>query len=171
MSVVRIKNLITVSERDTLVEWIESNIGTDVFSLSGHEGTVRLTTRFSNNNVVMYPSIVYNIRDRIKKILDIRTDFYPSYPHGMVASYGLEEDECSMHTDPVWFDNHITYHCVLLLNSPESGGVPLINGQYYPMEELEGLYYPVSEVEHGTTKLIGNVPRLLWIFGFSIPKE
>lgn len=162
-----IKNIVSEKEIKKLVDWISLNKDTSLFRWSGHPGTRRRTTRFSLD--VDYPDISYKIRDRIKSQLGIKSDYYPDYPDGMVASYGYARDECSFHKDPIWFENHITYHCVVLLSAPESGGIPIIGDVEYPLEEGDGVYYPVSEIIHGTTKLIGNKPRILWIFGFSIP--
>ena len=161
-----LKNLITKKERNVLQDWIIKNKDSEWFMWSGHQGTKRRTTRFSDH--VVYPNTAFEVRDRIKKLLNINTNFYPNYPDGMVASYGLKEDECEVHTDPTWFDNHKTFHCVVLLSASEKGGIPIINGLQYSMSELDGLYYSVSDIPHSTTKTSGDKPRILWIFGFSI---
>lgn len=168
MKIQLLKNIIFKSEANELTSWIKSNKDKDFFVWSGHPGTIRRTTRFSKN--VVYPHTAFVIKDRIMSKLNINTNFYPDYPFGMVASYGIENDECSIHRDPVWYENHITYHCVLLLSKPKTGGVPILGEKLYPMDELDTLCYPVSEIDHGTTAMTGNIPRILWIFGFSIPK-
>jgi len=164
MDVKRLKNIISVEERNDLVSWIVSN--TNTFSVSGHPGTIRLTTRFLEE--ANYPEVAFLIRSRIEERLGITSPLYPPFPSGMVASYGDSGDECGFHIDPVWFTGYKTYHCVVLLTKPDHGGIPVIGGKEYPIDECEGLFYPVSEIEHGTTMMTGSSPRLLWIFGFCI---
>jgi hypothetical protein len=163
----RIENIITAQEKNTLLEWITDNKEGEYFKWSDHPGTIRRTTRFSD--VVVYPELAFDIQKRIKEALGITSNYYPDYPFGMVATYGQADDECSFHTDPVCYENHFTFHCVLLLSKSEEGGVPIIGDTMYHMEECDVLCYPVSEIPHGTTKVTGNKPRILWIFGYSIP--
>ncbi len=166
-TIIQLNNLITPEEKDSLISWIVDNKDGNLFKWSGHAGTIRRTTRFSDN--VIYPELAFTVRDRIKERLGITTNFYPNYPYGMVATYGHADDECSFHTDPVWYENHFTFHCILMLAKPEHGGIPIIGDVQYPMEEGDGLCYPVSEIPHGTNKMTGDKPRILWIFGYSIP--
>lgn len=167
-TIIQLKNVVTPDEKDSLVSWITDTKDGDFFKWSGHPGTIRQTTRFSDD--VVYPELAFTIRDRIKERLGITTNFYPNYPSGMVATYGHTDDECSVHMDPIWYENHFTYHCILLLSKPEDGGIPIIDGIQYSMEEGDGLCYPVSEIPHESSKMTGNKPRILWIFGYSIPK-
>lgn len=164
-----LKNFITSNERDELVEWIIKNKDNEFFNFTPHPGCIRRTTRSSLN--VPYPTLSFIIRKRIEDKLNLKAGLYPNFPSGMVATYGFEDDECSFHTDPVWLKDHITFHCVLLLSAGEEGGVPVIDDKEYEMNELDGLFYPVSHLVHGTTKLVGNKPRILWIFGFLIHKD
>jgi hypothetical protein len=166
-TIIKLTDIVTPKEKEELINWILDNKEKDFFMWSGHPGTIRRTTRFSEN--VVYPELAFTVQNRIKERLGITTNFYPKYPFGMVATYGHADDECSVHTDPVWYENHFTFHCILMLSKSEEGGVPIIDGIPYPMEEGEGLCYPVSEIPHGTDKMIGDKPRILWIFGYSIP--
>ena len=157
------------NERDELVDWVVKNKDSDFFTYSDHVGCIRKTTRKVLN--VTFPNLSFIIRKRIEDKLNLNTGLYPDFPSNMVASYGFEDDECSFHTDPVWLNDHITYHCVLLLSDGENGGVPVIDGKEFKMNELDGLFYPVSHLVHGTTKLVGSKPRILWIFGFLVHKD
>jgi len=166
-TIIKIENLVLDEEKCELADWIKHNKDKDFFKWSGHSGTIRRTTRFSDK--VVYPELAFIIQKRIKEFLGITSNLYPNYPFGMVATYGHAGDECGLHKDPVWYENHFTFHCVLLLSKPEHGGVPIIGDIQYPMEEGDGLCYPVSEIPHGTNKMTGDKPRILWIFGYSIP--
>lgn len=164
-----LKNVISVKEKEELSNWILKNKDNSYFSRAGQKGTIRQTTRFTED--VEYPKVALEIKERIRKKIGIKTDFNPKYKDGMVASYGFEHDSCSIHTDPTWYPNHITYHCVVLLSAAETGGIPVLDKIKYPIEEGDGLFYAVSEIPHGTTLTTGEKPRMIWIFGYSIPLE
>jgi hypothetical protein len=84
----------------------------------------------------------------------------------MYASYGTEGDECESHTDPIWHMGYITYHFNILLTQPKRGGDVVLPNQVMSLNKGDLMYYPVSHVEHSTTLLEGDVPRILWVYGF-----
>jgi hypothetical protein len=173
MSIQRVQKLINDQERDALVKWIFDNKDTEMFRKAEHPGTVRVTTRYVTNDVE-YPDISFEIRQRIIDIFQIKkfTELTKEhgYPHGMIATYGFGSDECQTHIDWIWHPKHTTYHCVLLLTSPEKGGDLVIEEKPCNIQEKEGIYFPVSKMYHSSTKLEGEQNRLLWIFGFSVPE-
>lgn len=168
-NVLLLKNLINQFEKNELANWIYLNKDSAFFKEASHPGTIRKTTRFSED--VPYPFLSFVLKHRIINQLGISDYIDPPYPYGMIASFGTLGDRCEQHTDPVWFNNYCTLHCVVMLSSPESS-YPIINNvKYSSFSCCDGLFYPVSFYKHGTTTLEGIVPRLLWIFGFCVKDE
>jgi hypothetical protein len=174
MSIKRVQNLITQDEKNILVDWILQNKDTEMFRKAEHPGTVRKTTRYSLAQI-SYPDIAFKIRDRVINMFNINKyselTKEHGYPHGMIATYGFGTDECETHVDYIWHPKHTTWHCVLLLTTPENGGDLVIEEVPCNIQECEGIYFPVSKMFHSSTRLQGDQNRLLWIFGFSIPEQ
>ena len=133
-------------------------------------GGNRITTRFSTN--FSYPDIAYKIKKRVTKyLIDIFkfNDFKePKFHHGMVASYASHNDVCIEHLDPQYHDFYETLHCNLMLQKPLKGGEPIIEDEYVNLNERDLWCYYVSKVRHGAAKVTGNIPRLMFVFGFCV---
>jgi len=164
---VYVENIISEDERKILYDWIIENKDGDMYVWSKHPGTIRRTTRFTDR--VVYPDIAYKIKDRIQTEFNLKSVKEPPYPSGMVATYGYPGDWCELHQDPSWYEDCITYHCIVLLSDIEHGGLSIIADQEVQLQPRDCILYPVSEIPHGSTKLNGNTPRLLWIFGYCVP--
>jgi hypothetical protein len=165
-----VQNFLSSEECDKLSKWISINQGTPYFQSADHEGCFRQTTRGVEVKKIPFPVTAYIVRDKIfdyfyLKNFEVK---YPFYHDAMIASYGFAPDECGVHKDPEYYEGFGTYHCLCLLTQPEQGGTPVLDGVEYPMNKGDLLWLPVSKVNHGTTKLVGSIPRLLWIFGFCI---
>jgi len=164
-------DFISPDECDTLAAWISKNHQTDFFAQAGHPGTIRKTTRFSKD--VVYPDIAFVVQDRIDSLvkelfsLDEITRV-PSFPKGMYASIGTQNDWCQVHKDPRYLPNHFTYHFNIMLSDYENADL-YIEDTLVKLSKSDGILYPVSELEHYTTKLTDTNPRLFWCFGYCIP--
>lgn len=158
------------SELSELTEWVIRYSGTQMFS-DANMGGNRKTTRFNNSGSLKFPATAYAVRNRIAEMLGFDFEKKPGFSDGMVASWAGEGDTCYYHKDPVWHEGLITAHCNVLLQAPEKGGKLFVEGQKYEMQVGKPICYPVSEVDHGTTKIIGSTPRIMWVFGFCVTKE
>ena len=151
--------------------WIVEHQLTDFFAQAMHPGTIRKTTRFSKN--VVYPDIAYAVQDKIdilvKELFNLDDIIrVPSFPKGMYASIGTQNDWCQAHKDPRYLLNHFTYHFNIILSEYENADL-YIEDNLVKLSKSDGILYPVSELEHCTTKLIDTNPRLFWCFGYCIP--
>jgi hypothetical protein len=161
-----IPNFVSENDCNNLVDWILNNH--HKFE-DAKMGGIRKTTRFLNNDIV-FPQTALELRNKIKKTLNLKDEFRPPFIDGMVASFAEPEDTCFEHTDPVWFKDHYTLHCNVLVQKPDFGGDPIIDGKKYELNQGDLLCYYVSHLKHGSTKVIGNKNRLMWIFGFCVHK-
>jgi hypothetical protein len=115
--------------------------------------------------------VAYSIRERVAKTLGYTLDSTPGFVDGMVAGIAYAPDTCYYHKDPVWHDGLLTIHCNVLLHAPEKGGNLYVDGVKWDMRIGEPICYPVSELMHGTSKIEGSQPRILWVFGFCVSTE
>ena len=164
-------DFISPDECDTLADWIIRNQQTDFFAQSIHPGTIRKTTRFSKD--VVYPNIAYVVQNKIDSLVKelfnldhIRRP--PSFPEGMCVSIGTPDDWCKAHKDPKYLPNHFTYHFNIILSEHENADL-YIENNLVKLSKSDGILYPVSELEHYTTPLTGNNPRMFWCFAYCIP--
>jgi hypothetical protein len=167
------ENFITEKECKILYDWIIEHKNTNLFTVPGHPGTIRKTTRFSKK--ITYPDIAYdiqkNIDNKIKDFFELdHLEHVSAFPDGMYASIGQTNDSCKIHKDPRYIVNHITYHFNIILSEYENADL-YIEDKLVKLNKRDGILYPVSEVDHYTTKLTGTNPRLFWCFGYCIPLQ
>jgi len=134
-------------------------------------GGRRVTTRYTNSDVFEFPSVAYEVRERVAQELGFNGAALPYFKDGMVASYALPGDDCYEHLDPRWHNGLFTVHCNVIVLSPEQGGELLACGKTYEMPQGKFICYPVSELAHATSLIVGNKPRLMWVFGFCVTPQ
>lgn len=162
-----LKNFISKEECSTLNNWIIENRNKSFFNDAGMKGK-RLTTRGSS--LVPFPEYVFPIQERLIKKLNIENVEYAPFWKGMVASHAFVGDTCYMHKDPVWKEGFKTLHCNVIL-SDCIGGEPLVEEEKLVVSKGDVWCYLVSDVLHGSDKVLGNIPRTMWVFGFLIKQK
>lgn len=162
-----IPNFVSSDECAELSSWISNNH--HIF-VNANMGGIRKTTRYLTSGLE-FPKVALEIRKRIKQHLGLKDMVRPPFIDGMVASYAEPGDTCYEHVDPEWFKNHHTLHCNVIVQKPEGGGNVVIDGHEYDTPQGDVICYYVSDLKHSVTEVIGNVPRLMWIFGFCVEKE
>jgi hypothetical protein len=166
-----IRNFISDEMRLELNNWcLENYKNTKIFKDAnmGKKNT-RLTTRYTNDATLVFPNVAYDIRNKIIKELNITKFLTPKFKDGIVCGIGFDSGTIYEHTDPVWFPNTYTLHCNIISQKPKSGGITTICGVEYETNETDLLCYPVSELPHSVNAIEGDIERILWVFGFSIP--
>ena len=161
------RNFISTEECSTLSNWIIENKNNLFFKDAQMNGR-RLTTRYSDN--FLFPKLAYQIQNKIIKKLNLKNYHLANFKDGMVASYAKPGDTCYIHKDPVWIQNTTTLHCNIKLSNHE-GGNPIIKNKKIYLNKGDMWIYTVSDVEHGSDVVLGNTPRMLWVFGFSITQN
>lgn len=177
-----IKNFLFEDEIHTLNNWTLNNWQNDYFDdacMDSNNPGSRFTTRMNNELVaretgivINYPKECYNIKERIKKFFNLYNyphppSFYDGIVNGIGFSPGLIED----HIDPVYIDGTNTLHCNVITKNCISGGITFIEGKPFPVDEGDLLMYVVSKHNHKVTNIVGDVNRILWVFGFCVDDE
>jgi hypothetical protein len=162
-----LKNFLSDKECNSLNKWILKN-KKEPFFKDADMGGKRLSTRFSH--LVPFPKIAFSIKNRLIKKLNILKVEHPPFCHGMVASLAFVEDTLYMHKDPIWKEGLKTLHCNVIL-SDSLGGSPIIENEKLNLKKGDMWCYLVSDVEHGADKVLGDIPRTMWVFGFLINQE
>jgi hypothetical protein len=177
-------DFITEEEAKILSNWTLSHYKEPYFmnpKMNNDKVQTRFTTRHAysrteeyKNFQVKYPKEVYEIQKRIFKYLNLTENNiipFPSFTDGIVTTIGFSPGSCISHKDPVYYQNTYTLHCNFCTQNPESGGITILEGKEYSFEHKDMIMYVASHVEHEVTECVGNIPRVLWVFGFCISLE
>jgi hypothetical protein len=179
-----VKNFVDKRTVSELTQWTLSNYkDSKVFidPYMGEPGT-KFSNRFAtpiklksgevikSDDSFTYPDIVYDVQEKLNKYLKLDASTYlaPIGKDGIVTDITLPGGTVSEHIDPVWVENYYTIHCNLVTQTPNGGGVTIIDGQSFNPEEGDVLIYAVSEHHHRVTKVEGDRLRVLWTFGFCV---
>lgn len=159
---------------NNLNKWTLENCEKEYYSISLMNNIkTRYTTRQCVNNktdhLFDYPNFVYNIQQKIIEDFNLE-NFHKAFigKNGIVNGIGYKNDYICEHTDPTWVENTKTYHFNIISQKPEEGGITIINGIPHDINEGDLLVYNVSDCPHKVTRSNGNIPRILWVFGFCI---
>jgi hypothetical protein len=170
-----IKQFLTKDEINILNNWTLANYKNKFFRDPGMDKKykkTRLTTRGKHllPDNVNYPKEAYLIQEKIQNLLGIKSPLYPHFhKKGIVTGIGFENGSIYSHKDPTYYPETITIHCNFITQKPIGGGITIIEGVSYDIEECDMLMYAVNKLEHGVTPNIGAKERILWCFGFCIP--
>ena len=157
-----------------LNNWTLENYTKEFFNVSqmNHLGTRHTTRQCSNRNVdhlFDYPQTVYNVQSKIST--DFGLDNFKKAKigkNGIVTGIGFKGDYIFEHNDPIWVPNTQTYHFNFISQKPVEGGVTVINNVPHDIDSGDLLIYNVSKCQHRVTETVGNIPRILYVFGFCI---
>ena len=84
---------------------------------------------------------------------------------GSILSYQTEGAFVHHHTDTIEGKRHLRFN--LFLSVPESGGVPIYNGEEMPIKERMLIPYEADKYLHSSTPVVGNKPRIIISFGWA----
>ena len=176
-----VKNFITDNEIDELNQWTLSHYNEPYFmnpGMNNDESQTRFTTRHSYGRCkeyqdykVQYPKEVYDIQKRLLEYLKIKENTiapWPSFTDGICTTIAFPPGSCCKHTDPIYFENTYTLHCNFVTQNPESGGITYVENTPYQFEKNDMIMYITSHLEHEVTEISGDIPRILWVYGFGI---
>jgi len=159
-------NFINDQESEKLNTWILENKDKSFFKNANMNGN-RITTRYSNEDQIIYPQTAFEIKNKIICKLNLQNYKKPPFPYGMVASCAFGGDTCYEHKDPIWYKGYTTLHCNIKL-SDSIGGEVTIENQIVKIKKKDLWVYEVSKINHGSNKVKEGIPRTMWVFGFCI---
>lgn len=176
-----IKNFLFKEEIEVLNSWTLKNWTNEYFedaNMDPYNVGTRFTTRvgtYQNANELFsidYPKTCYNVQNRIKNYFNLHNyQSPPSFYDGIVNGIGFSPGVISNHIDPVYIENTHTLHCNVITQNSKSGGITVIEDTPFFVENGDLLFYVVSKHHHEVTEIKGNIPRILWVFGFCIDNE
>lgn len=174
-----VKNFISNEEAKILSEWTLNHYKESYFmnpKMNNDNIQTRFTTRHAYGRIeeyknfkVDYPKEVFNIQNRLFEYLNLSKDNiipFPSFTNGVVTTIAFSPGGCVRHKDPIYYPNAYTLHCNFCTQNPESGGITILEGKKYSFEYKDMIMYVSSHVEHEVTDCIGDIPRILWVYGF-----
>ncbi len=167
-----IKNFVNEEDFKELNFWTLNNYKSASFTDANMGApSTRLTTRYAGKNTnFSYPKVAYNIKNKIIECLNISKK-YLSPPIGkdsIINGIGFDGGDIFEHTDPIWFPNTYTIHCNIITQKSIKGGITIIENREYDINEGDLLIYNVSHLKHKVTLIEGTLPRIFWVFGFSV---
>lgn len=170
-----VSNFATQEEISVLNEWAKLGVKNKWLDVGISKRSVcvnRLTSRFYGDRY-KYPQIVCNLSTRVRKFVGV--DLYPLIlghgNDGIVVSYTMNGGDVYKHKDPKSVEGLATLRCNILTQKADAGGVLYVDGQQVDIEVGDLHCYLVSEHEHWATKVEGNTPRIMWMFGAHVPAE
>lgn len=176
-----VKNFISENEVKVLSNWTSSNYKQPYFmnpKMNYDECQTRFTTRHAYGRIkeyqdfkVKYPKEVYDIQQRLFQYLNLTQNNiipFPSFTDGVVTTIAFSPGSCVRHKDPTYYPNTYTLHCNFCTQTPVNGGITILEGKEYSFDYRDMIMYVSSHLEHEVTPCVGDIPRILWVFGFSI---
>ena len=171
MKVLVFKNFLSVSECSQLNDWVNLGVQNKWLDEGLSRGKwgykERLTTRAYGDRFDYSPE-VYAVQDKITKFLklkDLATSVAGGGKNGIVVSYTLNGGDTYEHIDPKE-DSLEVLRCNVLTNKPAEGGELFVDGEKIDQAAGDLHCYLSSTVRHYVTETKGNVPRILWMFGY-----
>lgn len=138
----------------------------------GNEVLTRFTSR-RNSNKYNYPKAIDDLSERIVKFVGIQN--YPVIKNhgndGVVVNYTIDGGDIYKHKDQKSIEGFATLRCNILTQKSENGGDLYIEDNKIDIGVGDLHCYLASEHEHWVTKVEGNTPRIMWMFGAHVPAE
>ncbi|QFG06505.1 2OG-Fe(II) oxygenase superfamily protein [Synechococcus phage S-SCSM1] len=171
-----LRNFLFDHDVKQLNQWTLDNCHRKIFEdacMDPDNPGTRFTTRFPNESVapdINYPKSAFAVKQRIVDYFHLRRyKNPPSYSHGIVNGIGYAGGRIENHIDPTYYPNTKTVHFNAITQQASRGGHTVIGGvEYNDLNPTDLLIYQVSEIHHEVTPTEGNIPRILWVFGFCL---
>lgn len=172
-----ISNFLNESDRIVMCNWALENYEKDFFYSPRmnpkYLGTRRTTrSRKTNKEDFSYPQNAYDVQNKILNYFKITEYKYPpGFKDGIVCGVGRKGDAVYNHSDPVHYENTYTLHANFIVQKPESGGVTIIDGKEYNIDQNDLLLFVPSHLDHEVNEVVGDTKRVLWCYAFCVDKE
>jgi hypothetical protein len=172
-----IRGLVTEQECAELNTWVDFAVQQDWLDAGitnygrPYPKELRRTSRLYGDRFE-HPKLALDIFDRVRTYFGLE-DAPLVLGHGrdgIVINYTMDGGNVYEHTDRKT-GRLATLRCNLLSRKAKEGGELFINNIEYPMDEGAIHCYLVSENPHRVEEVRGDVPRVLWMFGFGVPIE
>lgn len=89
---------------------------------------------------------------------------------GIFIGVNTESGAVHAHTDPAK-PGYVHFRLNFLVSKPESGGIPVVNGELVEVKELESWINCASKWLHKSTPVVGTKPRIVLSLGALITEK
>jgi hypothetical protein len=177
MSVLIFENFLDIETCNQLNDWVDLGVQNKWLDKGVDRGndwtyTKRFTTR-NYGDRFNYPPVVDSVFNKITdklKVADLEKSVAGRGKNGVVVSYTVDGGDTYAHTDPTEGFLEVL-RCNVLTRKPIEGGILFIGGKQIDLNVGDLHCYLPSTVEHYVTKTLGNIPRVLWMFGYQCHRE
>lgn len=173
-----VKNYISNKICEKLTSWaIEASNNGQFNYGSTKENNVRTKFRLSNRlkfDQIEYPEEVYAVQQFI-------LNDFPSLrslkkmdswgKDGIVVSITYDQGDVFPHVDPPVFDGYDGIRFNILSSKQDVGGILNIEEKKYNPNPGDLMAYKVTKFTHFVERCYGNSPRIMFMFGWCIPKD
>lgn len=176
-TVLRKKQFLTQTQCAELNAWVREGVerkwlDIGVFRGASQHTEDRLTTRAYGDRFE-YPQIVYDVFEQITQSLglhDLSKSEFGGGRNGVVVSCTLIGGDVFKHCDLMEGSKHIL-RCNVMTQAADRGAKLYIDDEHIDVEVGELHCYLPSTVPHYVTKVEGQTPRIMWMFGYKCDKE
>jgi hypothetical protein len=153
------KDFITKEEQIHLLEWAEEQrallkpnpMGEHRYSLPIRE--------------LPYNKVLRDVRERVLQEYNLKDRIHNDGFIGSILSYQTEGAFVHSHRDEIKDKRHLRFN--LFLSVPDSGGVPIYEGEEIPIKERLLIPYEADKYFHSSTRIVGSKPRIIISFGWA----
>lgn len=173
--VYRYKNFITSEECKVLTDWALNNQNNYLPGVTNQNNKIvpydsRISTRANKN--VKYPLLIKEIQNKIMQKFNTKDKFDAQGTDGIISSITFENGNVYKHIDGgVDLPNCGRFNFNILVSKPEKGGELIINNKEYEFNSGDLIGFFASKYEHEVKTCYGNIPRILFMFGFAQPLD
>ena len=181
-AVLIVREFITPEECSILTNWAVVAADTQfVDGVSGNWDTkeftkvkTRRTNRMATN--ILYPDLVYTIQQRLRETFPLIKDLEVIKEHGkdgVVVSITYNGGDVYRHKDPSTeqqVPGTVAFRFNILTSAADSGGVIHVGDEVYELQAGDLMAYAVSENYHSVDTCFGSSPRVMFMFGFCVPR-
>jgi hypothetical protein len=168
------KNFLSLQECTQLNSWVKKGVeekwlDAGISRNSEWSYLDRVTTR-NYGDRFNYPEIAHQIFNKITDYLglhDAPKSVIGGGKNGIVVSCTFPNGDVYLHKDPMEGELHVL-RCNVMTQAADCGAELFIGNKKIDISVGDLHCYLPSNVEHYVTKVDGNTPRIMWMFGYQV---
>lgn len=169
------RGFLSAEECSALNEWAllgVENGWLDAGVSRGKATRTRLTSRMYGDRFET-PSVVKSISEKIRAYagVHLHSIIEGHGRDGVVVSCTYAGGDVYEHKDPRSFPELATLRCNVMTQKSEAGGILHLEGRPVELDVGDLHCYLASEHAHNVDPVVGDTPRILWMFGACVPAE
>jgi hypothetical protein len=177
MTVKIYKNFLTIDECEELnkISMQAVNQGYCCKGLEPHglgNYDLRYSTRLNMANK-QYPEFVYAVSKKVTDFMQFQnfTTMKNTGSNGIVTSVMFKDGDLFEHMDGQGMGLKKSYRCNVVTQHTGEGGDLYVDNKKVDINVGDLHCYDASSYLHKVTTYNGNIPRIIWMFSYLIPKE